>query len=440
MAVAVGLAMMGGIATAVTASADDQKAWVCKYVGTPYVNETLKNGNDGLVWVDTGTTQGSYFGDSQNDSYVLLVGPHETKPDASGCPAPRIVTPPVFTPPTCDSPGSVLATDTNYYTWTHAGPLTAVVYTAKHGDVVLFVSDPYNLVQLTGEQCEEPTEVTPEASATQGTCDAAGQVTLGTNTGYSWSENTGTENDPIYTATAIEGYKLIGTGVFTFNGLSQLLSQSTNSELPCYIAPLAPDTPAISVVKTATLHDTINAANTAGKADAGETITYSFLVTNTGNVTLTGVAVVDPKLDSVPGSAVTCAPTTLLPGDTVTCTAAAYIVKAADVAAGKPIINVATASGQPPTGSRVTATSTVSTPSQEPAVVAGIVADAPVVAGIVADAPVVKGVVKNAPAVKSLAFTGAETLPLGLSGLLALVLGAVLTVASRRQRPKQARE
>src|SRR5665647_2703688 len=102
MAVAVGLAMMGGIATAVTASADDQKAWVCKYVGTPYVNETLKNGNDGLVWVDTGTTQGSYFGDSQNDSYVLLVGPHETKPDASGCPAPRIVTPPVFTPPTCD--------------------------------------------------------------------------------------------------------------------------------------------------------------------------------------------------------------------------------------------------------------------------------------------------------------------------------------------------
>ena len=49
------------------------------------------------------------------------------------------------------------------------------------------------------------------------------------------------------------------------------------------------------------------------------------------------------------------------------------------------------------------------------------------------------GVVKSAP-VKTLAFTGAETVPLGLSGLIALVLGAVLTVASRRQRPKQARE
>jgi len=63
----------------------------------------------------------------------------------------------------------------------------------------------------------------------------------------------------------------------------------------------------------------------------------------------------------------------------------------------------------------------------------------PVVAGVVKNAPVVAGVVKSAP-VKTLAFTGAETVPLGLSGLIALVLGAVLTVASRRQRPKQARE
>jgi len=73
------------------------------------------------------------------------------------------------------------------------------------------------------------------------------------------------------------------------------------------------------------------------------------------------------------------------------------------------------------------------------AIVKGVVKNAPVVAGEVENAPVVAGVVENAPAVKSLAFTGAETIPLGLSGLLALVLGAVLTVASR-QRPKQARE
>ena len=211
--------------------------------------------------------------------------------------------------------------------------------------------------------------------------------------------------------------------------------------------------PAISVVKTATLHDTITAANTAGKADAGETISYSFLVTNTGNVTLTGVAVTDPKL----GSAVTCNPTTLAPGANATCTpAAAYTVTSGDVAAGKPVINTATASGQPPTGEPVTATGQASVPTQQPIqgpepvvtppqdappVVAGIVEDAPVVAGIVEDAPVVAGIVEDAPAVAgTLAFTGAETVPLGLSGLLMLVLGAALTVTVRRQDGKRARE
>jgi hypothetical protein len=75
----------------------------------------------------------------------------------------------------------------------------------------------------------------------------------------------------------------------------------------------------------------------------------------------------------------------------------------------------------------VTPTSAVTTPPGE-------------VKGVVKNAPAVKGVVKNAPAVKTLAFTGAETVPLGLYGLFTLVLGAVLTVASRRQRPKQVRE
>ena len=65
--------------------------------------------------------------------------------------------------------------------------------------------------------------------------------------------------------------------------------------------------PAISVVKTATLNDV--AGKTAGKADAGETITYSFLVTNTGSVTLSGVAVTDSKL----ASPIVCDPTELAP-------------------------------------------------------------------------------------------------------------------------------
>ena len=83
-------------------------------------------------------------------------------------------------------------------------------------------------------------------------------------------------------------------------------------------------------------------------------------------------------------------------------------------------------------------------PPPPPAIVPPPPAAAPQVLGVVKDAPVsapvVAGVVKNAPAVKALAFTGAETIPLGLSGLLALLLGAALTVASRRQGGKAARE
>ena len=55
--------------------------------------------------------------------------------------------------------------------------------------------------------------------------------------------------------------------------------------------------------------------NANGRVDAGDTIAYSFLVTNTGTLTLTGVAVSDPKV-----GAVSCPVTTLQPGQSTTCT------------------------------------------------------------------------------------------------------------------------
>ncbi len=88
---------------------------------------------------------------------------------------------------------------------------------------------------------------------------------------------------------------------------------------------------------------------------AGSTIAYTFLVTNTGNVTLTGVTVADPLV-----GAVSCPVTTLAPGASTTCTAS-YTLTQADVDAGT-VDNSATASGTPPTGADVTATDTTSTP------------------------------------------------------------------------------
>ena len=49
---------------------------------------------------------------------------------------------------------------------------------------------------------------------------------------------------------------------------------------------------------------------------AGDTIDYTFLVANTGNVTLTSVGVSDPKVGTV-----SCPASTLLPGESMTCTA-----------------------------------------------------------------------------------------------------------------------
>jgi uncharacterized repeat protein (TIGR01451 family) len=97
--------------------------------------------------------------------------------------------------------------------------------------------------------------------------------------------------------------------------------------------------PSIAIVKSATPNNVVA---------AGQIVTYSFEVTNTGNVTLTGVIVTDP----LPGlSAVTCPTATLAPGDTVTCTAA-YTVTIADMNAGQ-IDNTASVSGIPPTGPAV---------------------------------------------------------------------------------------
>ncbi len=63
------------------------KVWVCKYVGTPGVNERLKDGKQPIS-VDSDATVGSYFNDAQGRSYVLAVDDGSPAPDASQCPAP----------------------------------------------------------------------------------------------------------------------------------------------------------------------------------------------------------------------------------------------------------------------------------------------------------------------------------------------------------------
>jgi uncharacterized repeat protein (TIGR01451 family) len=90
-------------------------------------------------------------------------------------------------------------------------------------------------------------------------------------------------------------------------------------------------------------------------SNAGDTVTYSFDLTNDGNVTLTNVSVADtafsgtgtPPLISCPAADVA----SMAPGATATCTAT-YIVTQADADAGH-VDNTAVASGAPPSGPRI---------------------------------------------------------------------------------------
>jgi uncharacterized membrane protein len=79
---------------------------------------------------------------------------------------------------------------------------------------------------------------------------------------------------------------------------------------------------------------------------AGEQITYTYTVTNTGNVTLQDITVADDRLGAVP-----CLATWLAPGESTTCEAV-YMTTQADVDAGR-IVNAATVTGEPPTGPQV---------------------------------------------------------------------------------------
>ena len=105
---------------------------------------------------------------------------------------------------------------------------------------------------------------------------------------------------------------------------------------------LIPPTPSIEVIKSiATIDKT---KGNASLLDAGDTVKYTFVVTNTGNVTLDPIAVSDPMLGGI-----SCLATSLAPAATTNCTAdALYVLTQADVTAGG-VDNTATATGTPPT-------------------------------------------------------------------------------------------
>ena len=129
------------------------------------------------------------------------------------------------------------------------------------------------------------------------------------------------------TGTAVTGqYANTGTAHTTYNG------KAVSATDPSHYFGAAPS---IQVVKTGALNSGGN-----GRADAGDTISYTFAVTNTGNVTLTNVTVTDPTV-AVSGGPIA----SLAPGVTDSTTfTGTYVLTQADLDRGT-FTNTATATG-----------------------------------------------------------------------------------------------
>ncbi|MFJ5920997.1 hypothetical protein ACIQF6_00185 [Kitasatospora sp. NPDC092948] len=88
------------------------------------------------------------------------------------------------------------------------------------------------------------------------------------------------------------------------------------------------------------------AADSAGPFHVGDTVSYTYTVTNTGTAAVTNVSVTDDHVASV-----TCSQTSLNPGASTLCHGS-YVVTAADVAVGH-VTNTAVANGTDPQGQPV---------------------------------------------------------------------------------------
>ena len=107
--------------------------------------------------------------------------------------------------------------------------------------------------------------------------------------------------------------------------------------------PGTPGDPGVPTEVDVPADPSLSFAKTGVLSTDGNSIEYTFTVTNTGNVTLTDITVSDPKITGV----ITLDETTLAPGENTTGTAT-YLITQAEKDAGE-VENLATVTGTPPT-------------------------------------------------------------------------------------------
>ena len=88
-----------------------------------------------------------------------------------------------------------------------------------------------------------------------------------------------------------------------------------------------------------------------GRGEAGDVITYSVIVTNTGNLTISDLVVEDSFQGGAP-VLLDCTPTTLAPGEVATCASYTHTITAAEANAGIPLENAVIATGTTKAGTQ----------------------------------------------------------------------------------------
>ena len=142
----------------------------------------------------------------------------------------------------------------------------------------------------------------------------------------------------VMTATPAPGYLLVACG-----GPSIPASGAKSATVGVTVPPGGNGVGIFYVTNAAPALSLVKSATESSYDAAGQSINYDYLVTNTGNVTLAGIGIIDTH----PGLAgLACPETTLAPGASETCSAT-YSVTPADLGAGS-ILNTATAQGTAP--------------------------------------------------------------------------------------------
>lgn len=188
--------------------------------------------------------------------------------------------------------------------------------------------------------------VAPGATYTVGESPAAGSPTNLSNYNATWS--------------CMNAAVGSGTVLPSGPGLTQAVVPSAGDDITCTVT----NTAKASMITLEKIAGAPVDVNGNGIPDAGDTIAYSFTVTNTGQTAVESVAVNDPKVGSV-----TCPDITVAPTSSMTCTAnTSYVITSEDVVAGA-VDNTATATAHP-IGSPAVITSnssSTSTPTVPPA-------------------------------------------------------------------------